>query len=124
MLTGPGAGLLAVGQLRQRRCQQRRELFLIDPAFGQRVIQCAVTAGERCLQQLDQRRDGMVGAQDRVAQLKQGIRPRGQAAVQPGAELPQRQEPADSIRCPCRVRCRRGIPDRDDGKCLLKPAWA
>ena len=45
----------------------------------------------------------MISAQDRIAQLEQRISASGQAPVQPGTELPQRQVPAN------RVGCLRGI---------------
>jgi hypothetical protein len=108
VLADPLAPLRPVDQLRQRPGQQRRELLLLDPPGGQRVIQRAVPAGELRLQrQLHQRRHRVIGAQDRVAQLEQRIRPRGQALIQLQAELPQRlvrPVPRDRIRDPGRIR--------------------
>ena len=110
VLADPGQGLRAVDQLRQRAGQQRGEGLLIDLPGGQRVIQRAVTAAEgRHQRQLRQRGHRVVSAQDRVAQLETRIGPGGQAAVQPGAELPQRHVPGDSAGHLRRIRGRRGI---------------
>ena len=96
VLAGPGAAFVPVDELRQRAGQQRGERLLIDPAGGQRVVQRAVAAAElRHQRQLRQRGHRVIGAQDRVAQLEQRVSPRGQAPVQPGAELPQRHVPVD-----------------------------
>jgi hypothetical protein len=112
----PGHGLLPVDELRQRAGQQRGEGLLIDLPGGQRVIQRAVTAAERRHQrQLRQRGHRVISAQDRVAQLEQRISPRGQAAVQPGAELPQRQVPVNGAGDLGRVR--HGGRQRGAGRC-------
>jgi hypothetical protein len=96
VLADPGQGLGAVDELRQRSGQQRGEGLVIGLPGGQRVIQRAVTAAElRHQRQLDQRGHRVIGTQDRVAQLEQRISPRGQAPVQPGTELPQRQVPVN-----------------------------
>jgi hypothetical protein len=83
VLRDPRAGLRAVGERRQRRRQQGEEPLVVDLPGGQRVIQRAVAAGELRLQaQLHQRRHRVIRAQDRVDQLKLGIRAGGQAPVQ------------------------------------------
>ena len=96
VLCDPGQRLRTVNELRQRAGQQRGEGLLIDLPGGQRVIQRAVTAAElRHQRQLDQRGHRVIGTQDRIAQIEQRIRPRGQAPVQPGTELPQRHVPVN-----------------------------
>ena len=96
VLSDPGAAFVPVDERRQRLRQQRAERLLIAPACGQRVIQRAVAAAElRHQRQPGQRGHRVIGAQDRVAQLEQRICPRGQAPVQPGAELPQRHVPVN-----------------------------
>ena len=97
----------------ERPGQQRGEGLLVDLPGGQGVIQRAVAAAElRYQRQLDQRGHRVIGAQDRVAQLEARIRPGGQAPVQPGTELPQRQVPVNRAGDLRRVRrgrqhCRR-----------------
>ena len=82
VLRDPRAGLRPVDRLRQFRCQQGEEPLVVDSPGGQRVVQGAVAAGELRLQaQLHQRRHRVIGAQDRVGQLEQGIRPRVQAFI-------------------------------------------
>ncbi len=73
----------------------------------------------------------MIGAQDRIGQLEQGIRPRGQAPVQPGPELPQRLVclvPRDRVRDLGRIRRLQRRPGRDgtglqDGLQLAASSW-
>ena len=94
-LRDPGARLRPVHGLRQFRRQQGKELLVIDPPGGQRVIQGAVAAGELRLQaQLHQRRHRVIRAQDGVGKLEQSVCPRVQALVQ---RLP---EPAQPGQCP------------------------
>jgi len=82
VLRDPRAGLRPVDGLRQFRCQQGEEPLVVDSPGGQRVVQRAVAAGELRLQaQLHQRRHGVIGAQDRVGQLEQGVGPRVQAFI-------------------------------------------
>ena len=113
VLADPGQRLGAVNQRRQRPGQQRGEGLLVDLPGGQGVIQRAVAAAElRYQRQLDQQGHRVIGAQDRVAQLEARIRPGGQAPVQPGTELPQRQVPVNRAGDLRRVRrgrqhCRR-----------------
>jgi hypothetical protein len=117
VLADPRASLLAVGQRRQRARQQLRERLLVDPALGHRVIQGAVPPGElRPQRQPHQRGDRVIGAQDRISQLGQRVGTGGEAPVQPGPELPQRQEPGDRVRDLRRVRPRHQITDRKNGK--------
>jgi len=81
-LRDPRAGLRPVDGLRQFRRQQGEEPLVVDSPGGERVVQRAVAAGELRLQaQLHQRRHGVIGAQDRVGQLEQGVRPRVQAFI-------------------------------------------
>jgi len=82
VLRDPRAGRPPVDGPRQFRCQQGEEPLVVDPPGGQRVVQGAVAAGELRLQaQLHQRRHGVIGAQDRVGQLEQRVRPRVQAFI-------------------------------------------
>ena len=82
VLRDPRAGLRPVDSLRQLRCQQGEEPLVVDSPGGQRVVQRAMAAGElRLLAQLHQRRHGVIGAQDCVGQLEQGVRPRVQAFI-------------------------------------------
>jgi hypothetical protein len=76
VLSYPGAALRAIDELRQRPRQQRGQLVLIDPPVSQRGIRRAVPAAElRHQRQLDQRSHRVTGAQDRIGQLEQGVRP-------------------------------------------------
>jgi len=91
----PRAGLRPVHGLRQLRRQQAEQLLVVDPAGGKRVVEGAVATGELRFQaQLHQRRHGVIGAQDRVGQLEQGVRPPVQALIQ---RLP---EPAQTLQRP------------------------
>jgi hypothetical protein len=91
VLRDPPAGLGAVHGLRQLRRQQGEQLLLADPPGGQRVVQGAVAPGELRLQaQLHQRRHRMIGAQHRVGQLEQRVRPGVQAPIQ---RLPEPAQP-------------------------------
>ncbi len=124
MLRDPRAGLRPVDGLRQFRCQQGEEPLVVDPPGGQRVVQRAVAAGELRLQaQLHQRRHRVIGAQHRVGQLEQGIRPRVQAFIQ---RLPEPAQPLqrpvarDRVREDRRIRrarghARQGRPGSRDG---------
>ena len=86
----PRGGLRPVHGLRQFGGQQGEQPLVVNAPFGERVVQRAVTAGELRLQaQLHQRRHRVIGAQDRVGQLEQGVRPCVQALVQFLPELPQ-----------------------------------
>jgi hypothetical protein len=61
-----------------------------DPTGGQRVIQPTVPTPElRAQRQCHQRADWPVGAQQRLGQLKQRIRPPLQALVEAAAKLRQ-----------------------------------
>jgi hypothetical protein len=132
VLSRPGAALLAINELRQRPRQQPGELLLIDPPVSQRGIQRAVAAAElRHRRQLDQRRHRVIGAQDRIGQLEQGVRPGGQALIQPDPELPQRLAgpvPRDRVRDLGRIRRLRCRPGQDatgiqDGLQLAACSW-
>jgi hypothetical protein len=91
VLRDPRPGLRPVHGLRQLRRQQGEQLLVVDPPGGQRVIQGAVAAGELRLQaQPHQRRHRVIGAQHRVGQLEQRVRPRVQALIQ---RLPERPQP-------------------------------
>ena len=96
MLRDPREGLRAIHQRRQHLREQGEQPLVIDPPGGQGIVERAVAAAELRLQaQLDQRGHRMIGAQDRIDQLEGGIRAGGQALIQPGAELPQRQVAGD-----------------------------
>jgi len=124
VLRDPRAGPGPADGLRQFRCQQGEEPLVVDSPGGQRVVQCAVAAGELRLQaQLHQRRHGVIGAQDRVGQLEQGVRPRVQAFIQ---RLPEPAQPfqrpvaRDRVREHRRIRrarghARQGLPGSRDG---------
>jgi hypothetical protein len=79
---------LAVGRPGQRQHGQRPpEPGDVDPAAVQPVVQGAVPAPVLGRQrQPDQGLDRPVGAQHRVGQLEQRIRPRGQTSIQLAAE--------------------------------------
>jgi hypothetical protein len=90
VLRDPRAGLRPVHGLRQLPRQQGEQPLVIDPPGGERVAESAVAAGELRLQaQLHQRRHRVIGAQDRVRELEQRVRPRVEALIQRLPELPQ-----------------------------------
>ncbi len=93
---------------------------------AKRVIQRAVAAGELRLQaQLHQRRHRVICAQDGARQLEQRVRPRRQALIQPGPELPQPgqrlitrdrgREHSRIRRRACRARRQQDIPGPRQG---------
>ena len=112
VLRDPPAGLGAVHGLRQLRRQQGEQLLLADPPGGQRVVQGAVAPGELQLPGTAARRrcHRMIGAQHRVGQLEQRVRPGVQALIQ---RLP---EPAQPLQDPvARDRAREGPADAGSG---------
>jgi hypothetical protein len=112
VLRDPRADLRPVDRLRQFRCQQGEEPLVVDPPGGQRVVQGAVAPAELRLQaQLHQRCHRVIGAQHRIGQLEQGVRPGVQALMQ---RLPEPAQPVqrpvarDRVRDDRRVRRARG----------------
>ena len=110
VLRDPRDCLRPVDERGQFRRQQGEQLLVVDAPFGEGVVQGAVAAGElRLRAQLHQRGHRVVGAQDRVGQLEQGVRPRVQALVQLLPELPQplqRPAPRHRAREDRRIRVR------------------
>ena len=109
VLRDPGAGRAIIDELRQRASEQLGGGLLVDLPGSERVIQRPVATAElRDQRQLHQRGHRVISSQDRIGQLELRVRPRGQAGIQPGAELPQRQEPVNGTGDLGRIRgCRR-----------------